>query len=162
MFWSSADAMSKDPIKNICYIISTCSTQFIADPMKHVYKWWIVIPQFTFIQRTTNIIGHCILSVQLTPTLCARPFQSGYVFHDFCKMILKCLASLIFQMVHFHRVFSFVFRFSLTGAFLWFSIKASFISFFYLCRKDFELVPKLIKDTFFSKTGCAELLSEAN
>ena len=66
-------------------------------------------------------------------------------------MILKCLASLIFQMVHFQRVFSFVFRFSLTGAFLWFSIKASFIYFFYLCRKDFEMVPKLIKDTFFPK-----------
>ena len=69
----------------------------------------------------------------------------------FLKMILKCLASLIFQMVHFQRVFSFVFRFSLTGAFLWFSIKASFISFFYLCRKDFEMMPKLIKDTFFPK-----------
>ena len=67
-------------------------------------------------------------SVQLTPTLCA---QSRHVFRDFCKMILKCLASLIFQMVHFQRVFSFVFRFSLTGAFVWFSIKASFISFFY-------------------------------
>ena len=53
----------------------------------------------------------------------------------FLKMILKCLASLIFQMVHFQRVFSFVFRFGLTGAFLWFSIKASFISFFYDAEK---------------------------
>ena len=142
MFWSSAEATSKDPIKNICYIIiSTCSTQFIVDPMKHVYKWWIVFP-LVCIHTTDNQYywplhpvsdGHW--AVQLTPTLCASPFQSRHVFHDFCKMILKCLASLIFQMVHFQRVFSFVFRFGLTGAFLWFSIKASFISFFYDAEK---------------------------
>ena len=68
MFWSSAEATSKDPIKNICYIIiSTCSTQFIADPMKHVCKWWIVFPliQFAFMQQTTNTIGHCILLVMV-------------------------------------------------------------------------------------------------